>query len=144
MAFGKVLKEYSLLEYLVKTMKTTITVEQVIHAPVEKVWEMWITPSHIVQWCHASDDWEAPDANNDARVDGTINIEMSTVLQNEKGGGIRIEVLNLGAKVSENQVHKINIPIRILTETGKAVEDAMKAKAEAEKAVAEKTKRMTR
>jgi hypothetical protein len=78
---------------------------------------------------------------DDARVDGTINIEMSTVLQKEKSGGIRIEVLNLGAKVSENQVHKINIPIRILTETGKAVEDAMKAEAEVKKAVAEKMKR---
>lgn len=77
----------------------------------------------------------------DARVDGTINIEMSTVLQKEKGGGIRIEVLNLGAKVSENQIHKINIPIRILTETGKAVEEALKAEAGAKKAMAEEIKR---
>lgn len=77
----------------------------------------------------------------DARVDGIINIEMSTVLQNEKGGGIRIEVLNFGAKVSENQVQKITIPIRILTESGKAVESALKAKAEAEQATAENIKK---
>ncbi len=77
----------------------------------------------------------------DARVDGNINIEMSTVLQKEKGGGLKINVLNLGAKVSENQIHKINIPIRILTEAGKAVEEAMKSEAEAKKATAEKIKK---
>ena len=80
----------------------------------------------------------------DARVDGIVNVEMSTVLQKEKGGGIRIEVLNLGAKVSENQVQKITIPIRILTESGKAVEEAMKAEAEAKKATAEKIIRQMR
>ncbi len=80
----------------------------------------------------------------DARVDGIVNVEMSTVLQKEKGGGIRIEVLNLGAKVSENQVQKITIPIRILTEAGKAVEEAMKAEAEAKKVTAEKIKRQMR
>ncbi len=77
----------------------------------------------------------------DSRVDGIINVEMSTILQKEKGGGIRIEVLNLGAKVSENQVQRITIPIRILTESGKAVEAAIKAEAEAKKATAEKIKR---
>lgn len=77
----------------------------------------------------------------DARVDGTINIEMSTVLEKEKGGGLKINVLNLGAKVSENQIHKINIPIRILTETGKAVEKAIQEEAEAKIAMAQKMKR---
>ncbi len=78
---------------------------------------------------------------DDARVDGIVNIEMSTVLQREKGGGIRIEVLNLGAKVSENQVQRITIPIRILTESGRAVEAAIKAEAEAKIATADKIKR---
>ena len=78
----------------------------------------------------------------DTRVDGIVTVEMSTVLQKEMGGGIRIEVLNLGAKVSENQVQKITIPIRILTETGKAVEEAMKAEAEAKKAEAEAKKQL--
>jgi|SRR3989344_934346 len=60
-----------------KAMKTIITVEQVIHAPIEKVWEMWTVPSHIVQWCHASDDWEASDAENDVRVGGTFSTTMA-------------------------------------------------------------------
>lgn len=80
----------------------------------------------------------------DVRVDGIVNIEMSTILQREKGGGLRIEVLNLGLKVSEDQIHKITIPIRILTETGKAVEEAVKAEAEAKKLAAENLKRQIR
>ena len=54
---------------------------------------------------------------------------------------IRIEVLNLSAKMSENQVQKITIPIRILTESGKAVEEAIKSEAETRKVTAERIKR---
>jgi len=78
---------------------------------------------------------------NDARVDGIVNIEMSTVLQKDKSGGLRIEVLSFGAKVSENQTQKITIPIRILTDTGKAVEEALKMEAEARKATAKADKK---
>ena len=77
----------------------------------------------------------------DAEIDGIIKVELSTVLQKEKGGGIKIEVLNLGAKVSENQIQKITIPIKISSESSKAVDDAIKAEAEAKKAVAEDLRR---
>lgn len=81
---------------------------------------------------------------DDARVDGIINIEISTIMERNKGGGIQISVLTVGAKVSENQTHKITIPIRILTETGLAVEAALKAEAEAKKAMAEKQKMLVK
>lgn len=55
----------------------TITVETVINAPIEKVWEFWVEPKHIVKWCFASEDWEAPRAENDLRVDGKFNTRMS-------------------------------------------------------------------
>lgn len=55
----------------------TITVETEVNAPVEKVWEFWTRPEHITQWCFASDDWEAPSAENDVRVDGRFKIRMS-------------------------------------------------------------------
>jgi uncharacterized protein YndB with AHSA1/START domain len=54
----------------------TITVEVDIHAPIEAVWDSWINPQHIVQWCFASDDWEAPRAENDVRVGGKCNTRM--------------------------------------------------------------------
>lgn len=54
-----------------------ITVETVINAPVEKVWDYWTRPEHITKWCFASDDWEAPFAENDVRVEGRFKTRMS-------------------------------------------------------------------
>ncbi|MCX6689124.1 MAG: hypothetical protein NTZ39_05485 [Methanoregula sp.] len=78
----------------------------------------------------------------DARIDGIINIRMTTVVQKAKGGGIDLQVLNMGADVSANQTQEITIPIRILTETGQAVEDAMKAEAVSRKAKAEADRKL--
>jgi uncharacterized protein YndB with AHSA1/START domain len=50
--------------------KAIITVKVTINAPVEKVWEFWTDPKHIVQWNYASDDWHTPKAENDLRVGG--------------------------------------------------------------------------
>jgi len=50
--------------------KTIITVEAKINAPVEKVWNLWTDPEHIIHWNNASDDWHTPKAENDLRVGG--------------------------------------------------------------------------
>ena len=50
--------------------KTVITVAAEINAPVEKVWQFWTDPKHIVHWNNASDDWHTPKAENDLRVGG--------------------------------------------------------------------------
>ena len=52
--------------------KTIITVESTINAPVEKVWEYWTKPEHIVEWNNASDDWHTPRAENDLQVGGSF------------------------------------------------------------------------
>ena len=57
--------------------KTAITVETVVKAPVEKVWNYWSAPEHITKWCQASDDWHAPKAENDLRVDGKFSTTMA-------------------------------------------------------------------
>ncbi len=56
--------------------KTVITVEATIDAPVDKVWECWTKPEHITQWCAASDDWHAPQAQNDLRIGGSFSTRM--------------------------------------------------------------------
>jgi uncharacterized protein YndB with AHSA1/START domain len=56
--------------------KTTITVEATVNAPVEKVWQSWTRPEHIMQWNNASDDWHTPRAENDLRVGGTFVTRM--------------------------------------------------------------------
>ena len=49
-----------------------ITVENIINAPVEKVWEYWTSPQHIMQWNNASPDWHTPRAENDLRKGGSF------------------------------------------------------------------------
>ena len=55
----------------------TITIETKINAPIEKVWEYWNEPEHITGWAFASDDWEAPAAENDLRVGGKFKTTMA-------------------------------------------------------------------
>ncbi len=54
-----------------------ITIETVVNAPIEQVWEFWTQPKHIVNWAFASDDWEAPAAENDLRVGGKFSTIMA-------------------------------------------------------------------
>jgi uncharacterized protein YndB with AHSA1/START domain len=56
--------------------KTLITVENTINAPVEKVWNAWTKPEHVVKWNNASDDWHTPTASNDLRDGGTFTFRM--------------------------------------------------------------------
>ena len=50
--------------------KTVITVMANIKAPVQKVWNLWTDPAHIIKWNNASPDWHTPSAENDLRVGG--------------------------------------------------------------------------
>jgi uncharacterized protein YndB with AHSA1/START domain len=52
------------------TSENRITVTAVIKLPVEKVWELWTQPQHIMNWNFASDDWQTSRAENDLRVGG--------------------------------------------------------------------------
>ncbi|HYE59592.1 MAG TPA: SRPBCC domain-containing protein [Candidatus Kapabacteria bacterium] len=58
-------------------MEKTITVQTTVQAPMEKVWECWTKPEHIVQWAFAQDDWEAPAAENDVRTGGRFKTVMA-------------------------------------------------------------------
>lgn len=49
-----------------------ISIEATIKAPIERVWKAWTTPSDIVQWNAASDDWHTTKAEVDLRVGGSF------------------------------------------------------------------------
>ena len=49
-----------------KKIKIGVTID----APLEKVWELWTGPEHIMSWNTASPDWHTPKAENDLRVGG--------------------------------------------------------------------------
>lgn len=56
--------------------KTILTVFTTVKSNVEKVWEYWTKPEHIVNWNHASDDWHTPKAKNDLREGGKFSWRM--------------------------------------------------------------------
>ncbi|MFZ4400165.1 MAG: SRPBCC domain-containing protein [Bacteroidales bacterium] len=57
--------------------KPDITVETYITASIEDVWRYWTEPEHIMNWYHASDDWYAPYAENDLRINGKFKTTMA-------------------------------------------------------------------
>lgn len=59
-----------------ETNHSVITVEAIVHASVEKVWEYWTVPGHITKWSNASDDWHTPYAENDLKVGGKFVTRM--------------------------------------------------------------------
>lgn len=80
-------------------MNSPITIETVVNAPIEVVWDAWTKPEHITKWAFASDDWEAPYAENDLRVGGTFKTRMQA-----KGG---MEGFDFGGVYSTVEEHKI-------------------------------------
>ena len=59
------------------TTVTPITVETTVNAPIDKVWDYWNEPKHIMNWCAASPDWHAPAATQDLRVGGVFSTTMA-------------------------------------------------------------------
>ncbi len=80
-------------------MNNPITVETLINAPVEKVWEYWNEPEHITQWAFASDTWEAPHAENDLTVGGKFKTTMAA-----KDGSARFDFTGTYTAVKEHEL----------------------------------------
>ena len=78
--------------------KQTITVENTINAPVEKVWKYWTEPTHITKWNHASDDWHSPTAENDLRPGGKFSARMEA-----KDGSMGFDFAGVYDDVKPNQ-----------------------------------------
>ncbi len=57
--------------------RTNITIQASISAPIEKVWECFTTPAHVMQWNNASPDWHTPKAENDLQVGGKFSYTMA-------------------------------------------------------------------
>lgn len=53
-----------------------IKIDITILAPVEKVWDYFNTPEHIVKWNFAHESWECPSSENDLRVGGKFKNRM--------------------------------------------------------------------
>jgi uncharacterized protein YndB with AHSA1/START domain len=79
--------------------KTVISVEAIVEAPVDKAWKAWTTPSDIVHWNNASDDWHTPAAENDLRPGGKFSYTMAA-----KDGSFSFDFNGVFDEVVENQL----------------------------------------
>ena len=57
-------------------MTERITVETRVGAPIERVWDAYVTPADIVAWNTASDDWHTTSSTVDLRVGGAFSSRM--------------------------------------------------------------------
>ena len=53
-----------------------ITVEVTVAAPIDKVWDAYVTPEDIVQWNAASEDWHTTASTVDLRPGGKFSSRM--------------------------------------------------------------------
>jgi uncharacterized protein YndB with AHSA1/START domain len=53
-----------------------ITIEKLVKAPIELVWQAWTTPDDIKQWNAASPDWHTTKSSVDLRVGGSFSSRM--------------------------------------------------------------------
>lgn len=82
-----------------------ITIEAVINAPVEKVWQAWNTPGDIVKWNTPDPSWHCPASKNDLRVNGTFKNRMEA-----KDGSFGFDFEGTYSKVDLNKEIAYTMP----------------------------------
>ena len=55
-----------------------IAVQTTIQADIDKVWNYWTKPKHIINWNFATDEWCCPKAENDLKPKGKFSWRMET------------------------------------------------------------------
>ena len=53
-----------------------IVIKASVNSPLEKVWEFYTKPEHIVNWNFADPSWHCPYARNDLKVGGAYSARM--------------------------------------------------------------------
>jgi uncharacterized protein YndB with AHSA1/START domain len=93
-AFPKALQK---LKDIAESDTKSITVRTATKESLEKAWDYFTNPKHIVNWCFASDDWHCPKSENDLRVGGSFTTTMASKdgAMSFDFGGIYSEVIPL-------------------------------------------------
>lgn len=55
-----------------------ITVKNTVIGSIDKVWELWTLPEHIMNWNTPGEDWHTSYAENDLKVAGKFKFTMSS------------------------------------------------------------------
>ena len=75
-----------------------ITVESIIKAPIEAIWQAYTTPADIKQWNAASDDWHTTAATVDLREGGQFSSRMEA-----KNGSMGFDFAGTYTKIIANE-----------------------------------------
>ncbi len=84
--------------------KTVIAVEAAVNAPIQKVWQCWTIPLHIMQWNNASADWHCPKAENDLRIGGKFFYTMAA-----KDGSMSFDFGGIYDDILENELIMVTL-----------------------------------
>ncbi len=76
-----------------------ISVETLVNAPLDRVWNAYTTPADIKQWNAASDDWHTTAASVDLRVGGAFSSRMEA-----KDGSFGFDFAGTYTKLVEHQL----------------------------------------
>lgn len=57
-------------------MKELITVKVSLSSNIDKAWDYWTNPAHIIKWNFATDEWICPNAENDLTPNGKFSYRM--------------------------------------------------------------------
>ncbi len=79
--------------------KPTITVQSTVNVPVEKAWKTYNTPTDIMQWNNASEDWHTPKAENDLRTGGSFSYTMAA-----KDGSFSFDFAGTYDEIKKNEL----------------------------------------
>ena len=80
------------------TNNTSITIETIVNASIEKVWNCWTEPEHIKKWNNASEDWHTPKAENNLQVGGKFLSRMEA-----KDGSMGFDFIGVYTDVQINK-----------------------------------------
>lgn len=81
------------------TKKVNLTIETNVKSLIDKVWDSWNNPLHIIHWNHASDDWVTPKATNDFKVGGKFVYRMEA-----KDGSFGFDFSGAYVDIQENKL----------------------------------------
>ena len=89
-----------------------ISVEVLVDAPINQVWNAYTSPDDIVQWNFASDDWHTPSATVDLRVGGKFVSRMEA-----RDGSEGFDFEGTYTKIIEHQLIEYSFGDRIASIT---------------------------
>ena len=99
----------------------SITVNTIVNAAPKKVWELWTSPKHIINWNFATHERHCPNAKNDLKPGGTFSWRMEA-----KDGSMGFDYAGVYQRIDEQRIIEKKLDDgRTVTITFKQVEEGV-------------------